>query len=481
MSFPIERLPPELIPIICDHVVVADLKNLRLANKFVFYRPATRECFRTLLLYPAVSSHERSNQVTQHQTLSKHVKSFVYSGRMLYYGITIGSRYEDWYESVPPDLIKYRDRMSPVELREAFKQYREFSEDQGQILKSTNEVDSLVSVLKSLENLEQVTLDTSYYSCMQDQIESSTLMSFSSYGGWKRHVKQALRLFKVLLALAPANLNSIKLERLQIAQLTRYDQDLGTENLLLDPGSILPNVTKFTIGLSSRYGWLDELSRRRPSDIKWYILDKNVSLITSGTPNVKHLVLDIHHSSNTYAASAHASQSLLDAANWPKLYRLDLHSVILTQEHFHECLEKRAGTLRQLKLDKVRLWNGSSLPMPTKNGPSQWITLFHFMHRVLSLNSFRLVDRLYEQSRSFPESEWQLNEGRDEDLSMESKSSSSLGMADRIELYVARQGSNPFTVVGWNSDQDDTWKLSTAADVEPELLKGEDDVDDGLI
>ncbi|EFY97483.1 hypothetical protein X797_007170 [Metarhizium robertsii] len=158
MRSPLEKLPFEVLGMMCAFLPRADLKALRLVSR-AFDGPSLSTLFRTVYLRVHLGSFEKLQTISRSEKLSKHVRYISYDGRILD-ASTVSPDFAHWrantacsglFHLVDTDFLL--QKFSQEELHDFYQNYYQFLSDQQHMLKGDNENRMLRDALQNLPRL----------------------------------------------------------------------------------------------------------------------------------------------------------------------------------------------------------------------------------------------------------------------------------------------------------------------------------------
>lgn len=155
---PLEKLPFEVLGMICAFLPRAYLKALRLVSR-AFDGPSLSTLFRTIYLKVHLGSFEKLQAISRSEKLSKHVRYIIYDGRVLDTS-RVSPDFAHWMDHnacsglfylVDTDFLL--QQFTQEELHDFYQNYHQFLSDQQHVLKGDNETRMLRDALQNLPRL----------------------------------------------------------------------------------------------------------------------------------------------------------------------------------------------------------------------------------------------------------------------------------------------------------------------------------------
>ncbi|KAK8932610.1 hypothetical protein H634G_06261 [Metarhizium anisopliae BRIP 53293] len=179
MRSPLERLPFEVLGMICAFLPRADLKALRLVSR-AFDGPSLSTLFRTVYLKVHLGSFKKLRDISRSEKLNKHVRYISSNGRILD-ASAVGDNFADWMGYMGSSGLPYLvdadtdcllERFTQEELRDFYQNYCQFLSDQQHMLKGDRQNRMLRDALQNLPQLLGVECITPYLFDERDRYES---------------------------------------------------------------------------------------------------------------------------------------------------------------------------------------------------------------------------------------------------------------------------------------------------------------------
>ncbi|KID86608.1 F-box domain, Skp2-like protein [Metarhizium guizhouense ARSEF 977] len=155
---PLEKLPFEVLGMICAFLPRADLKALRLVSR-AFDGPSLSTLFRTVYLKVHLGSFEKLQDISRSEKLSKHVRYISYDCRVLD-DSAVSPDFAHWVANTAcsglchrPDVRFFVQQFTQEELHGFYQNYHQFLSDQQHMLKGDNENRMLRDALQNLPRL----------------------------------------------------------------------------------------------------------------------------------------------------------------------------------------------------------------------------------------------------------------------------------------------------------------------------------------
>ncbi|KFG77581.1 hypothetical protein MANI_016413 [Metarhizium anisopliae] len=433
MRSPLERLPFEVLEMMCAFLPRADLKALRLVSR-AFDGPSLSTLFRTVYLKVHLGSFEKLLDISRSEKLNKHVRYISYDCRVLD-ASRVSPDFAHWVAETACKglcnryhVASFVQQFTQEELDGFYQNYRQFQSDQQHMLKDDNENRMLRDALQNLPRLLGVE------SRMPDPREMSTVRP-PSERAWSQN---SLSTVAQKILVEPPRLEGGELEA------TRHFWALLQSAFLAGHAERLTHIHGEYMELNS---WRDAAAA------------SSLANYDGGFPSLQHLSLsfiDYEHSDEAtdyiggIIADAPSLRSLLlyfDFGDympfceliWPDvelhhLRSLSLYGLCVTETQLRDGLGAFRGTLRSLELADMSFIPGS------------WVLFFRFLSKEMTLDHVKLYGGL----GNYRDEEWIARDERQSPLPALAGASardSRKYLVYRLERFITGRGRypDPFT------------------------------------
>ena len=426
-----ESTPTEIWDLICQNLSRQDLREVRLVCKKKDLI-AQRILFRDVSLFRNTESFDRLRNIVESEKLSKLVKVFYYSGKLLNdQWVERHDAFAYWLKS---EALQWKDRpRSQEDLKRHFARSMEVIEAQRMVDANTSnsrfEVTELTRALVRFPRLEAVIFDASMDVHPIDRSFPGTI---------SRDTRMLPVFLKRVDDFHVRNRQTYAINEAlgkTRRELKSY-QGLGIEWTTF---GFPENLHRRSVEKCRRIAieLQEPLLATRPSGDGWYLPGlKNVAATIADAPLLQTLELSLtwlplHRTDQIDGDSMQLSNLLAQRQHWPHLRRLKLKAFLTTEMELANFFHRHAGTLKSLELSCI------GFAAARINGESQsgsWTNLFNFMQQYLSLENVCFQSTLHSANECWiitePTSSMQLPED-------------GVWLKDRVQGFVVHGGKNP--------------------------------------
>ncbi|KAI0388476.1 hypothetical protein F5Y17DRAFT_206145 [Xylariaceae sp. FL0594] len=358
-----ERIPTELLYVICSFLSVDDILSFRLVSKLYADVGAA-------YMLPEVTFHmhhqelERLRQISLHPVLSKHVRSLMYSAEVFH------SPALSWRQFVLEHKLE-RERnarlrgpnFSPARLQKWWRKYVDAVAKQDAIMSEQYDTAVLSEVLPRFPSLETLTMTAEgRYDDGQCRIRRKTPFASderpcSIISGDYIRPEGKRHLEALLLANANANANSkCALTTLRAGELHwRFFRQSGKE--LLNMFKPLANLTYIDLGIGvgppydeDEPDWLGNCQRT--------LAGGALRIILKSMPQLQHLSIEVW-APEIHVRAARLRDIIEPGFRWPHLVKLVLSGIATDRSELLRTLLLHRDTLETLCLSNITLQSSS--------------------------------------------------------------------------------------------------------------------------
>ncbi|KAI4230668.1 MAG: hypothetical protein LQ349_006110 [Xanthoria aureola] len=365
----LDRLPPEVLDIICNELSDEDIPALRLQCRYLC-KIASAHFLRCAFVRFKKTSIDSLVQLSSHPLLSQNVRTIIYEPNFLQRQ-SRQTWMKDWRKAVPSDKgISYTSR----ELRAAWQIYQRYLQEQEDLIAMDNACQDLRQAVQGFPNLRALHVNylsglwdcNSYVNAYGDSLCWDLYPGSSNQG--PSGIEQMVSLIN-MLGTVDVNLASLRIGLLNWEFFRHFDpihdKPKGTKRITQSLQDI-----KFVINTWSARGDADDENE----PLSYLELDKCRTYLEQGfLGHVLSAAVDLQKLAIEFTNQIDFQYVVLDT-HWPHLHTIDLDSVDTRQDDWFKFFELHAASLKCLTLASIKLLDGN------------WPDVLERMQQLLSLD-----------------------------------------------------------------------------------------------
>lgn len=475
IDFPIDKLPAELIHMICAYLRPTEIANLRLVSRLV--APiGLQYMVPEVHLILAKDSFEQLKALAEHPIVSKCVTSFFFEAdkfgvlprehwEQLVFGPEYVAQLEEMGKRGHPcqhaserTLRTYRREMSKLSatprhrysqerIEDAFEKYSDFSHFQQDPQQRAMQEKEVVDAMKHFPHVKGITMTTQtcarHWTTLMRKTFEPALCTYYETDDRRETTSEPLGLQQMRSLLLGAYHAGLKVETLQcgVVSWRILEQDAETFAHMRESASNVKNLKlEFSTG-SLEYD--DLWTELEIESCAAYLQSGRLKDFVTAAPNLEHLQIGFLFNDPTWPAYL---KYVVGDHHWPSLRTVKFEMIASSEDDLVSFCTRHASTLKSLRLTSFGLIEGD------------WFSAFNRMRKVLTLDNMEVSGRLEGLNESLdfqpdsPEFYPELQEGIEAYFLVPCSDDDEMGLEDFLDDY------SPST--------DDTWsELDTDDDV----------------
>ena len=408
INFPIDKLPTELIHMICAHLEPMEVANLRLVSRLV--GPiGLQYMVSEVHLFLAKDSFEQLKALAKHPIASKYVTSFFFEAdrigvlpREHWEPLVPGPQYGAQFEELPVQghpcprptersLRTFRRKLSKLttaprhhytkeEMDDAFGKYLDFTHFQQDPSEVAVQEKEVAEAMKHFPSLKELTIATQ---CSTRAVSSRLKKTF----------EQAFCYYYQADDPRDAKLEPLGLPQTRAVLLGAYHAGLKLETLncgvvswriLKEDSETFAHMKASVMHLKTLQLDFNYDDWRQEKEIEFcctYLEAGRLTDFIAAAPNLEHLQIGFQCTKLTYTTQL---KHIVGEHHWPSLKTVHFKKISSTEDDLVSFCRRHADTLRSLHLSSITF----------DYGDGEWVSAFNRMRKVLTLDTITVSGRL---------------------------------------------------------------------------------------